>query len=35
MKRIKGFEDEFSKVVKLLKTKYANRPAFLDEIKDM
>lgn len=32
MKRIKGFEEEFRKLVKLLKTKYANRPAFLDEI---
>lgn len=35
MKRIKGFEDEFDKLVKLLKTKYAKRPAFLDELKDM
>jgi len=35
MKRIKGFEEEFSKLVNLLKTKYAKRPAFLDEIKDM
>jgi len=33
MKRIKGFEEEFRKLVKLLKAKYANRPAFLDEIK--
>lgn len=33
MKRIKGFEEEFRKLVKLLKDKYANRPAFLDEIK--
>ena len=33
MKRIKGFEEEFRKLVRLLKAKYANRPAFLDEIK--
>jgi len=33
MKRIKGFEEEFSKLVNLLKTKYAKRPAFLDEMK--
>lgn len=33
MKRIKGFKEEFRKLVKLLKAKYANRPAFLDEIK--
>ncbi len=33
MKRIKGFEEELRKLVKLLKAKYANRPAFLDEIK--
>jgi len=33
MKRIKGFEEKFSKLVNLLKTKYANRPAFLDEMK--
>ena len=35
MKRIKGFEEELRKLVKLLKAKYANRPAFLDEIKDI
>jgi len=33
MKRIKGFEEEFNKLIKLLRTKYANRPAFLDEMK--
>lgn len=32
MKRTKGFEEEFTKLVKLLKTKYAKRPAFLDEM---
>ena len=35
MKRIKGFKEEFRKLVKLLKAKYANRPAFLDEIKSI
>jgi hypothetical protein len=33
MKRIKGFEEEFNKLVNLLKTKYTKRPAFLDEMK--
>jgi len=33
MKRMKGFREEFRKLVELLKIKYANRPAFLDEIK--
>jgi hypothetical protein len=33
MKKIKEFEEEFSKLVNLLKTKYAKRPAFLDEMK--
>jgi hypothetical protein len=33
MKRIKGFGEELRELVKLLKTKYANRPAFLNEIK--
>lgn len=33
MKKIKGFEEEFNKIVSLLETKYANRPAFLDEMK--
>lgn len=33
MKRIKGFEEEFNRLIKLLRTKYANRPAFLDEMK--
>ena len=33
MKRIKGFEDDFNQLVNLLKTKYAKRPAFLDEMK--
>ena len=33
MKRIKGFEKEFNELVNLLKTKYAKRPAFLDEMK--
>jgi len=35
VKRIKGFEEEFRKLVKSLKAKYANRPAFLDEIKSV
>jgi len=35
MKRIKGLEEEFRRLVQLLKAKYANRPAFLDEIKGM
>ena len=33
MKRIKGFQEEFNELVNLLKTKYAKRPAFLDEVK--
>lgn len=33
MKRIKGFEEEFRELVGLLKAKYKNRPAFLDEIR--
>jgi hypothetical protein len=33
MKKIKGFEEEFNELIKLLRTKYANRPAFLDEMK--
>ena len=33
MKRIKGFQEEFNELVNLLKTKYAKRPAFLDEMK--
>lgn len=33
MKKIKGFEAELDKLINLLKTKYANRPAFLDEMK--
>jgi len=33
MKKIRGFEAEFDKLICLLKTKYANRPAFLDEMK--
>jgi len=33
MKKIKGFEEEFNGLIKLLRTKYANRPAFLDEMK--
>ena len=32
MKKIKGFGEQLRQLVKLLKTKYANRPAFLDEI---
>jgi len=32
-KRIKGFEEEFNELVNLLKTKYAKRPALLDEMK--
>jgi hypothetical protein len=33
IKKIKGFEDDFNQLVNLLKTKYAKRPAFLDEMK--
>ena len=33
MKKIEGFAEEFNKLINLLKTKYANRPAFLDEMK--
>jgi hypothetical protein len=33
MKKIKGFKEEFNGLIKLLKTEYANRPAFLDEMK--
>jgi hypothetical protein len=33
MKKIKGFEEKFNELVSLLKTKYAKRPAFLDEMK--
>ena len=33
MKQIKGFEEEFNRLINLLRTKYANRPAFLDEMK--
>ena len=32
MKDIKGFEHEFREFVKILKERYANRPAFLDEM---
>jgi len=32
MKRIKAFEKQFRELVGLLKAKYKNRPAFLDEI---
>jgi len=32
MKKIKGFEEEFNRLIKLLRTKYINRPAFLDEL---
>jgi len=35
MKRMKGFKEEFRKLVELLKIKYANRSAFLDEIKEI
>lgn len=35
MKRIKDFEEEFSKLANLLKTKYTKRPAFLDEMEDI
>ncbi len=35
MKRIRGFEGDFNQLVNLLKTKYAKRPAFLDEMKDI
>lgn len=33
MKKIKGFDEEFNQLTKFLKTKFANRPAFLDEMK--
>jgi hypothetical protein len=33
MKKIKGFEEEFDNLINFLKTKYTNRPAFLDEMK--
>ena len=33
MKKIKGFEVEFDKLICSLKTKYSKRPAFLDEMK--
>lgn len=32
MKEIKGFEHEFRDLVQILKKRYANRPAFLDEM---
>lgn len=35
MKQIEGFEDEFKELVSLLKNKYSNRPAFLDEMRDI
>jgi len=35
MKKIKGFGEQSRQLVKLLKTKYANRPAFLDEIEEI
>jgi hypothetical protein len=33
MKKIEGFNEEFGNLVNFLKSKYANRPAFLDEMK--
>lgn len=33
MKKIKGFENEFTKLLEFLKTKYKKRPAFLDEMR--
>jgi len=33
MKKIKGFENEFSNLILNMKEKYKNRPAFLDELK--
>jgi hypothetical protein len=35
MKQINGFANEYRELVNLLKSKYANRPAFLDEMKGM
>lgn len=35
MKRIKAFEKQFRELVGLLKAKYKNRPAFLDEISNV
>ena len=32
MKSIKGFDEEFRGIVKNLKERYSNRPAFLDEV---
>ena len=35
IRQIKGFEPEFKELVSLLKEKYSNRPAFLDEMRRM
>jgi len=35
MKRIKGFEKELTELIDNLKEKYKNRPAFLDEMKNL
>ena len=35
MRKIKGFDKEFSRFVESLKEKYSNRPAFLDELKQL
>jgi len=35
MKKIKGFEEEFMKLVKQLKDKYSNRSAFIDEMESI
>ena len=35
MKKIKGFKSEFNKIVEMLRKEYANRPAFLDEMKGL
>jgi hypothetical protein len=35
MKTIRGFEKEFKEYIKMLKEKYAKRPAFIDEMKQL
>jgi hypothetical protein len=35
MKAIKGFEKEFKEYIKMLREKYAKRPAFIDEMKQL
>jgi hypothetical protein len=35
MKAIRGFEKEFKDYIKMFKEKYAKRPAFIDEMKQL